>query len=229
LASVKQSQDSKSVLGISYLVDPHNANDTVKGAQLIAQLASRYPGMINYMRFTPSVNYFGKQQHPKEVLFAALEALENEVKPILTAAGVEASVYHHRFRGLYEHKAYDSCLAHGWYGGVGPEGILYLCCEKLFNPKFAFGSLLNQSFDELWNGDQRRQVLEFASRAVRGETDSPCPVVCKPNEHNKVFNEIERLRAEGKIEIVRIWLEQIHLISKTHAQARLFGFSARPT
>jgi MoaA/NifB/PqqE/SkfB family radical SAM enzyme len=231
LAVAKRDLGVKSILGVSYWVDPENAADVVDGASVIAELASRYPGMINYMRFTPSVNYYGAQQHPKDVFDAALADLERVGIPLLQSAGVEATVYRHRFSGIHEPRTYAQCLAHGWYGGVGPRGILYLCCERLFDPKFAFGSLLDEPFEKLWNGDRRRQVLEFASQAVRGETECPCPVVCKPNEHNKVFNRIEELRAEGKIEVVRTWLDQIHKIiaaSLSQEQGRLFGFSASP-
>jgi hypothetical protein len=95
------------------------------------------------MRFTPSVNYFGDQQHPREVLEAPLRLIENEAAPLLSGVRIEPRVYFHRFSGLYGRRPYDNCLAAGWYGGVGPGGVLYWCCEKLFQPPFAFGSLLD--------------------------------------------------------------------------------------
>jgi cyclic pyranopterin phosphate synthase len=230
LGEAKRAADSKTIIGISYLVDPDNADDAVNGARLIAGIATQCPGQINYMRFTPSVNYFGPDQHPQRVFEDALKRIEREAVPMLAAAGVEASIYFHRFSGLYEQRQYSRCLAYGWYGEVGPGGMLFHCCERLLDPHFAIGSLLDCSFEELWHGERRRQVLEFVSRAVRGETECPCPVVCKPNEHNKVFNRIERLRMEGNIEIVRAWLEQIHQIvaRSQKGPSRLFGFSAEP-
>lgn len=229
LAKMKAELQSETVLGVSYLVGPDNAQDVVNGARLIAQLARKYRGMINYMRFTPSVNYFGDEQHPRDLFERILAEIEKEALPMLKDAGVDARVYFHRFRGLHEPRTYDQCLAAGWYGGIGPGGILYWCCEKLFNQSFAFGSLLDSSLPELWSGEERKRVIDLVSRAVKREADSPCPVVCKPHEHNKVFAKIEKLRRDGKIEIAKVWLMQIHDIiaySQRHVNARLDGFAS---
>ena len=232
LAGIKSELGSATVLGVSYLVDPGNAGDVVSAGRLVAALARRHPGMIDYMRFTPSVNYFGPQQHPQELFEAAVDLIRREAVPELTAARVEANVYSHRFSGLYEPRPCDRCLAAGWYGGIGPGGTLYWCCGKLFNPDFAFGSLLRDSFDDLWSGARRAQVRDFVGRAVKGGTDSPCPVVCKPHEHNKVFSRIEALREQGQIDVVRVWLEQIRGIvssSQKDASPRLYGFQSSAT
>jgi len=220
---------SGTVLAVSYLVGPDNAADVLNGAQLVAATARAYPGSVGYMRFTPSVDYFGGQQHPREVFESAVNLIETEVAPLLADAGVEARVYSHRFSGLYEPRSYDKCLAAGWYGGVGPAGVLYWCCEKLFKPPFAFGSLLSDSFGDLWAGPARRRVAAFVGEAVRGGTVSPCPVVCKPHEHNKVFAKVEKFRERGEIQVVRTWLTQVHRIvssNRAGATPRLDGFQS---
>ena len=179
------------------------------------------------MRFTPSVNYFGPNQYEREMFEKTVAQILNEAVPILKAVGVETPVYLHRFRGLYEPRTYRQCLASTWYGGVGPGGIAYWCCEKLFNPDFSFGSLLEQPLAEIWAGPRRKAVGQRVSQAVLGGTDSPCPVVCKPHEHNKVFAEVERLRAAGKIAVVAAWLERIYEIKQRQLrEPTLFGFDS---
>lgn len=229
LAAIKQQTGSKTQLGISYLVDDRNAHDVTNGAKLIAAIAGRYPGMIKYMRYTPSVNYFGPEQHSQAMFNATVDRLTAEVAPLLTGAGVEPVFYRHRFSGLYEERPYRECLAAGMYGGVGPGGILYWCCEKLFNPDFSFGSLLDRPLAEIWTSPERQAVIDHVAVAVKGGTDSPCPVVCKPHEHNKVFSQIEYIRQAGRIDVARVWLEQVHAIttgSQRDADPRFFGFAA---
>jgi sulfatase maturation enzyme AslB (radical SAM superfamily) len=229
LAQEKARLRSKTVIAVSYLVDPETAMDVVNGARRVAETARVYPESIGYMRFTPSVNYFGHQQHPRDVFERALGLIENEVAPLLSELRIEPRVYFHRFNGLYESRPYSRCLAAGWYGGVGPGGILYWCCEKLFQRPFAFGSLLDSCFDELWAGEERRQVAQLVADAVKGKTASRCPVVCKPHEHNKVFAKIEKLREQGEIGVVRAWLGQIHRIvtaGQVDAKPRLDGFES---
>ncbi len=230
LAKAKQEQQSRMVFGISYLLDPMNAADAVNGATLLANLALENPGMINYMRFTPAINYFGPDQYPLQAFQASLDALETDALPLLRDAGVETSIYYHRFSGMNEPRPYQECLGASWYGGVGPGGILYWCCEKLFNNDFAFGSLLDNPLSDIWAGEARQQVADHVSLAVKGGTNSPCPVVCKPHEHNKVFWEVETLRREGKVDLLTTWLDQVHYIvatSQTNANARLWGFAAK--
>jgi AMMECR1 domain-containing protein len=58
---------------------------------------------------------------------------------------------------------------------------------------------------------------------------SPCPVVCKPHEHNKVFAKVEKFRERGEIGVVRAWLKQIHRVvssSQAAAAPRLDGFQS---
>jgi sulfatase maturation enzyme AslB (radical SAM superfamily) len=227
LAQIKAHLQSTTILGVSYLVDTNNAGDVGDAARLIGSIASQFPNMINYIRFTPSVNYLGSQQHPQELFQIAVRRIETEAVPILTEAGIDARVYYHRFSGLYERRSYDRCLAASWFGGIGPQGIMYWCCERLFNPFFAFGSLLDKPFDELWFGAERQKVMEFANCAVKGCTDLPCPVLCKPHEHNKVFAKIESLRDKGQIALAGTWLSQIHAIvasAQSRAKPRLDGF-----
>jgi pyruvate-formate lyase-activating enzyme len=229
LSKEKARLQNGTVLGVSYLVGPDNAADVLGAARLVAAVARAHPKTIGYMRFTPSVDYFGGRQHPREIFESAVNLIETEVTPLLADAGVEARVYSHRFVGLYEPRPYDGCLAAGWFGGVGPGGILYWCCEKLFQPSFAFGSLLNGSFASLWGGTGRERVAAFVDAAVKGRTTSPCPVVCKPHEHNKVFAKVEKRRGQGEIEVVRTWLRQIHrVVSSAQAavKPRLDGFQS---
>ncbi len=228
LAETKQACGSNSSLGISYLVDADNVGDVTEAARLVVETAARYPGTINYMRFTPSVNYYGSKQHEQDLFEAAVVTIREQAVPILKDAGVDAPVYYHRFSGLYEPRTYNQCLASGWYGGLGPGGILYWCCEKLFHPDFSFGSLLDRPLDEIWAGPERRAVARHVSEAVLGGTSSPCPVVCKPHEHNKVFAQIERLREAGRIAIVVTWLQQIHELKKRQlSEPPLFNFSSQ--
>lgn len=223
LAKTKRAAGSNTVLGVSYLVHPENVQDILSGSMAIARLARKYRGMINYMRFTPAVNYYGKDQHSKGFFEDALEQTERGVVPLLQDSGVEPLIYFHRFKGLYEPRTYHNCLASSWYGEVGPGGILYHCCEKMLNAQFALGSLLEKPMPELWHGEGRSRVLGLVSRAIEGESSSPCPIVCKPHELNKKFDLIERIRGEGRIDLVSAWLEQIHRIIALHPQQYLPG------
>jgi hypothetical protein len=69
----------------------------------------------------------------------------------------------------------------------------------------------------------------LVARAVKGGTASPCPVVYKLHDHNKVFAKNEKFRERGEIGVVRAWLGQIHRIiasSQLDAKARLDGFKS---
>jgi len=226
LAVAKGSVGSNTILGVSFLVHPNNAEDAVLAAKVIASIAKRNgKGSVDYMRFTPSVNYFGTKQHPIGVFMQTVHKIEELAAPILEEAGVSPLIYYHRFEGIYEPRTYAKCLAHGWYGEIGPQGEMFHCCEKLLDPLFSLGPLLgSESLMDILHGERRREVLEqVVPEAILGGTQSPCPVVCKPHELNKIFAVVEQLREQGKIGLAQVWLEQAHKVIVANPQQYVPG------
>ena len=216
LAQRKNIFNSSTQLGLSYLVHPDTMQEIADISKALQENFSiNELHAINFIRFTPAVEYFGSQQHSQNLMEKFFLRIENEVKPTLSALGIDVKIYYHRLADLNSKKSYTTCRASGWYIEVGPNADVYLCCEKLFLPAYKIGNLLEQSLDEIFSCPKRKQVINRVNEALCYD----CPTLCKPHELNKIFEEIENIRTnddqlrldEWKKELLRFGREQKHI------------------
>ncbi len=94
------------------------------------------------------------------------------------------------------------CRSSGLFLTVGPDGVLYPCTELNCNVRWAFGSLREQSLEEIWHGAQRRSVLARLHSCRWG------PTICQPfTRMNRLDGIARALRCgvldEGEVERIR--------------------------
>jgi MoaA/NifB/PqqE/SkfB family radical SAM enzyme len=203
LAEEKKSSGSQMHIGISYLVHPITSGSVKEFAKNLKKLKN--VDEINYVRFTPAVDYFHKKQHSQDFMEEIFGFIEKEVKPMFEGKPTKILLYHHRLKDLNRKKSYAKCRASGWFGEVGPSGEMYLCCEKHFMPEYKIGDLKVQSLDEIWEGTDRKNVI---SRVNKTACEN-CPTLCKPHELNKIFHELEESMNAGKTELINTWAEDL--------------------
>lgn len=187
IAKSKKDACSDMYLGLSYLVHPITANSIVEFAQKIRNLNN--VDQINYVRFTPAVDYFGNQQHSKELMRDVFEVVNEKIMEMFKDVDTEIKPYVHRLNDLHGEKNYKECRASGWFAEIAPSGRVYLCCEKHFLPEYEIGDLKSSTLGEIWVGDQRKDVIQ----RVNDQCLVNCPTLCKPHELNKIFMELEGL------------------------------------
>lgn len=225
LARRKIETGSQTQLGLSYLLHPKTIPGITNFPEALSSvLTDEEFAAISFCRFTPAVDYFGGEQHSQSLMTQTFAEIEEQVKPKLEEKGIEAKLYHHRLNDLNSSKTYSQCRASGWYLEVGPSGDAYLCCEKLFVPEFKIGNLTQQTVEEVYTSELRRQVLG----RVNQQDCSECPTLCKPHELNKIFDEVGGLIDEGKGDLVRRWREELLVIgeNKSHFAGRLNDFES---
>lgn len=185
--------ESKSLtnFGLSYLVHPYTIKDISGIAKrLLTKLSLSQLNQIDFIRFTPAVDYFGGQQHPQEMMEDIFRYIESEVKPMFDGTNIKVISYFHRLSDLNQKKPYEHCRASGWFIEVGPSGDVFLCCEKLFNPRYKIGNLVDSSLMDIYAGRLRESVINGVNKSFCID----CPTLCKPHELNKVFDEVESYR-----------------------------------
>ncbi|MBU4351689.1 MAG: radical SAM protein [Nanoarchaeota archaeon] len=203
MAKQKKLADSDMNLSLSYLVHPTTAVSIEEFVKAI--LSMEDVNQLNYIRFTPSVDYNHGKQHDQAYMEQVFRNIEEKVKPLFEDIPVKIKLYYHRLDDLNQEKSYSQCRGSGWFGEVGPNGELYLCCEKLFMPEYVIGDLRTQSLEEVWSSQRRESVLA----RVNEENCNVCPTLCKPHELNKIFDSVELMRHQGKIYEVRQWSEDL--------------------
>ncbi len=188
-------------VGVAVVINEINAHDLVQAAYRVKKIQDETGG-VKYVTFRPAFNYNGPEQLQPDLLNFADETVEEHVRPVLESSGVSVSNLRMRYEALKEYKQYP-CNGTGLYGELGPDGDLYLCCDKTMNKQFAIGSLHEQSLSEVYKSDKRFTLLDYVDKFQ----EQICPHACKPHETNKQFAQVESLRSQGKMYMVESWIE----------------------
>ena len=81
---------------------------------------------------------------------------------------------------------FERCLGPNLVGVEGAGGETYACCFLRGNRDFSFGNVNEQSFEEIWNGPKRREVMAAVDR---GECGHVCLGGMTANRYT-LYNEI---------------------------------------
>lgn len=81
---------------------------------------------------------------------------------------------------------YRKCLGPNLVGIIGADGEVYACCFLRGNKQFSFGNVQDQTFEQIWNGQKRVDVMEAI---YRGECGHVCMGGMTANRYN-VYNQI---------------------------------------
>ncbi len=209
-AEAKREIGSDTNLGLSYLVHPLTSGSMDDFAKSIIDL--EIGDQIDYIRFTPAVDYFFGKQHDQKTMQEMFRNIEEKVTPRLEEVGVKVKPYYHRLNDLNVSKSYDVCRASGWFVEVGPSGELFLCCEKHFMPEYRIGDLTRDDLQTIWNSDLRKEVSDKVNDTNCGD----CPTLCKPHELNKLFDLVEAYRSRGEIGVVDNWAKDLILYGRVN-------------
>ncbi|MGD0538310.1 MAG: radical SAM/SPASM domain-containing protein [Verrucomicrobiota bacterium] len=216
LALYKAETGRKTEIGLSYIVNPVNYRDCAKFAEWVAGIVKevdrttgRKRSAIDFVRFTPTIDYFAETQHSQDFFDEAVALIQKDAVPLLEGAGLSVTLFNHRFNHIEERKAYDKCAGCFWFAEVAPDGSMYLCSELNFFPAYRIGSLLRNSVADIWASKDRREILS----GVNGTRLRGCPPFCKADAINKVAAEIrKRCKITGERERIWQWLQDLHAL-----------------
>lgn len=183
-------------IGVGVIMNEVNKGDLVETANRIREIVDKTGGGVDFMMYRPCFDNYTDHQLAKDLLNEAYETVETGVKKVLKDTDVNVINVKCRYDALKKNtRNYDKCRGTGLYAEVAPSGKLYSCCDRNLNPKYEFGDLTKNSFDEIWQSKEREKVLDY----VNSRSCIMCPPGCKPHETNIQFEQIERLRKDGRM------------------------------
>lgn len=203
MAEEKERVGSKMKLGLSYLIHPITSGSIDEFADTILRM--KHMDQIDYIRFTPAVDYSNGRQHDQRYMEEIFQNIGENVAKRFEGTPIKLKLYYHRLQDLNKRKSYTHCRASGWFVEVDPAGDLFLCCETHFKPEYRIGDLKTQSLDEIWSGNLRKSIIA----RVNDSNCHACPTLCKPNELNKIFDVVEQFRDAGEIDQVEGWAKDL--------------------
>ena len=170
-----QAKDNRLTLGSSFLVYPENYQEISRAIKNADDLG------LDYIQIKPAV--LGQRVESFEFLHHAYCELSNSLLDhIKTAIMVDCE----KFQDLQSHnygRNYSTCWGALFYATIAADKNVYICCHKIGDKKCAYGYLDDESFQNIWLSNRKRDVLQ--SMDV-----SHCPPNCKFHKINNVLQDL---------------------------------------
>jgi radical SAM protein with 4Fe4S-binding SPASM domain len=219
LARRKLELGARTLIGISLIADERNRHDIVAAVQEIRAVVEDSGPGIDYVIARPVMNYANfeqpwarlKEDTKEHVLDDLSEG--GEAWQILNDLGIPLILVKDSFEEPPSLDSYSStdCLSYGWYSEVRHNGDVQLCSDSYGNPEFIVGNLFDQDLSDIWTSDRRTQVLQNRNDARCFQTF--CPHNSRGHHHNRIFHQIEELRHQGKMGLVKTWVDDLREVT----------------
>jgi len=212
LARLRAEELSRTLLGMSLVVDRGNVDDLLPTAEFLARTcAEPNAGKIDYVMIRPAFPLVGAQVDLDEEtvdLFLRQTAGDAPLRRLLADAGIDLIMPEASMATSAAIPEDDlGCLAAGWFGEVTPAGDMLPCSDLYGDPEFFIGNIGRDSIGGIWSGPQRGAVLENV-RASRCASRR-CPSNGRGHHLNRTFRELERFRAAGELATVERWIDDL--------------------
>lgn len=179
LVEAKKRTGKEMPIGVGFIVHPKNYEDIYLAAELFKKIG------VNYFQVRP-VFLSDNTLSLTEVWLKAVEFIEKALE--LNNKSYQVLPIQRRFNEIMNTtRGYNQCLIHNLLAVVGADSKLYLCSMFRGDERFALGDLKEESFESIWNNEQRKRVISSIDL-------NKCPK-CR----YAVYNEIMDYLSEGKI------------------------------
>ena len=176
---VKKREGSKCELGIQAIALPENVEELEDLAKICKEL-----GVDNF-QVKPAHNHPKSDFSPntykyyQDGLEADLMKYEDEnFKVVVRTKSMER---------LTEARTYcGECNAFSFFALLDAKGYLYTCNIFYDKPEFSFGNINNNSFKEIWDSEQRQNVIKTINEQNKKDNHKQCGVYrCRPDVLNR--------------------------------------------
>jgi MoaA/NifB/PqqE/SkfB family radical SAM enzyme len=180
LAQMKNELKSKTTIGIGYLTSAYTEGEMLDMARLCKYLG------VDYLQFRPmQVHNGGKfEYHRNDVRKEILRCLKQ-------SNGKYKVLYSkHKYDMMKDKKYgqnYEKCYGHQFASVIAADAKMYLCCHMRGHKKYCIGDLRKNTFEEIWNSEQRKEVVENIDF-------SDCVPLCRDNTFNQILWNIKQPR-----------------------------------
>jgi radical SAM protein with 4Fe4S-binding SPASM domain len=171
------------VLGAQILLLPENRNEVETLARLVRDIGLRYLVVKPY------------SQHPQshttlyqDVTYADAQNLAERLDELATSNFKPLVRLNTMKKWDEKARPYKTCLALPFWSYIDTGGNVWGCSVFLTDPRFAYGNIYDNTFEEIWTGQTRRKSLEWATNTF---DPSDCRINCHMDEVNRYLWELK--------------------------------------
>jgi len=173
---IRESNHSSCVLGMQMILLPENQNEAITLARIAKDIG------VDYVVFKPySQHYFSKTTQYENINYEHYYEMAEDLEKLNDSNFNVIFRLNTMKRWDKQSKDYDRCLALPFWSYIDAKGNVWGCSAFLGNEKFRFGNIYKNSFKEIWEGEKRKELLQWVENDLNIEK---CRVNCRMNNVN---------------------------------------------
>lgn len=180
LTKMKSRLKSKTIIGVGYLTCDYTRDEMFDMTILCRKLG------IDYLQFRPmQIHNNGKFEYHsldiREQIYKCLKEGSDEYRVLYSK---------HKYDMMQEENCgrnYGTCYGHQFATVIAANGKMYLCCHMRGYGKYCIGDLRKDTFETIWDSEQRRKVAENIDFR-------DCVPLCRDNTFNQILWNIKQPR-----------------------------------
>lgn len=177
---VKRKHNLRTTLGVQCLLMPENVEQLPLMAKELKEIG------VDYLAIKPYSQHL-HSEHTWNIDYNGLLELEKEV----TEYATEDFAVHFRanaMKKMHREKCYKECLGLPFMTHIDAKGNVWPCIAHIGTEKFSYGNVNDSTFEEIWNGQQRKKVVEALRKL---DINKVCREACRLDNINIYLDELK--------------------------------------
>lgn len=219
IAAAKTKSNPNILFGISMIVDERNINSLTQAIELLICMQKKYPNAIDNILVRPVMEFAHLKKQfrimhngTKKSIHKQLNSMENyydkcKNKNIILLARDD---WYESPPVIDEYHGFE-CLSYGWFGQIMYNGDVQLCSESYCDPTYTIGNLFKNNILEIWQSNTRKELVERINKEKCFL--NKCQHNSRGHQLNRIFNQIEKMRKQDKMDIVVKWIRDLRRLT----------------
>lgn len=174
---INQGHRHKCTLGMQIILLPENKDEILSLAGIAKDIGMDYLVVKPY-----SQHPLSKTDRYKNIKYKEDLALSDKLSEMNTNEFKIIFRGHAMKKWDESKKNYNQCLALPFWSYIDSDGKVWGCSVYLGDERFIYGSIYENTFQEIWEGEQRRKSLAWVEKKLDA---SRCRVNCRMDEINR--------------------------------------------
>lgn len=177
---VKKDQGLKTTIGVQILLLPDNKDEIVQMGKELKKIG------VDYFTIKPFMQH-PQNSHLIQVEYGDMQELGKEVKT-LEEENFKIYFRSNAMKNINCERGYTKCWGLPFMAYLNAAGDIYSCVRILGRDELKYGNIYDQSFCDIWEGDQRKKATDYL---MNMDLEKNCGKTCRMNEINKYLEELK--------------------------------------
>lgn len=188
-ADLKRKNGWDTVLGVQIVMIPENVGEIVTLAKKAKGLGADWFSVKSF-GWQPLSESRLKGEVDRATYYEGHEDIVRELKEL--SDGNFRAVYRTNRMGKAKAKrCYTECYAMPFHVNIDASGDVWPCCVLIGMEHMRFGNIKEQTFEEIWNGERRKEVMQ----GLKDGKLSECTPECRLDDMNRYLHELRHPNA----------------------------------